>query len=143
MQYLFDIAASRPPDFIIGDPARPYLHRWWVIPRNDSFNVYLHRIMRNDDDRAWHDHPWQSTTIVLRGSMVEVTPDGEKYLKAGDVVHREAVAKHRLKVEPFSCWTLFLTGPWERTWGFWPGDGDTFVPWREYVNVENTGQVRE
>lgn len=141
MQYLFDIADSRPPDFVIGDPARPYLKRWWVIPRNDNFNVYLHHILRNDDDRANHDHPWANTSIILRGSLQEVMPDGTmKFWRAGDVVHRQATDRHRLMVEPFACWTLFLTGPWERSWGFWC-EGERFVPWQEFCKTDNVGEV--
>lgn len=47
----------RAPDFYIGGNANPYLLRWWVIPRNRFFNVYLHKFLRDDDDRALHDHP--------------------------------------------------------------------------------------
>lgn len=25
---------SRKPDFIVGNPDAPYMHRWWMIPRN-------------------------------------------------------------------------------------------------------------
>lgn len=47
---------QRLPDFVIGDdPDRPYLRRWWIVPRNEYCNVYLHEILRSDDDRAGHD----------------------------------------------------------------------------------------
>jgi hypothetical protein len=39
----------RPPDFIIGGAARPYIQRWWLVPRNRWFNIYLHRIMRDGE----------------------------------------------------------------------------------------------
>ena len=42
----------RDPDFVIGRPGKPYLLRWWVIQRNRWFNIYLHQILENDDDRA-------------------------------------------------------------------------------------------
>ena len=51
---------TRAPDFVIG---ADYLRRWWVIPRNDSQNVYLHDIRKSDDDRALHDHPWPKGTL--------------------------------------------------------------------------------
>ena len=62
----------RPPDFVIGGSDRPYMHPWWLIPRNPWFNVYLHRIMRSDDDRALHDHPWVNCSVLLEGSYVEL-----------------------------------------------------------------------
>ena len=62
----------RPPDFIIGEPANPYLIRWWVIPRNRWFNIYLHEIRRSDDDRALHDHPWLNCSILLHGGYFSI-----------------------------------------------------------------------
>jgi hypothetical protein len=58
----------RDPDFVIGRAGRPYLRRWWVIPRNRWFNIYLQEILQDDDDRALHDHPWVNCSIILRGS---------------------------------------------------------------------------
>ena len=43
-------ALGRQPDFVVGKPEDPYLLRWWVIPRNKRFNVYLHKFLRSDDD---------------------------------------------------------------------------------------------
>jgi hypothetical protein len=58
----------RAPDFLIGGADDPYIRRWWVIPRNRWFNVYLHQFLRSDDDRALHDHPWANCSILLRGA---------------------------------------------------------------------------
>ena len=41
----------REPDFIIGGAERPYIRRWWIIPRNKLFNIYLHQVLRDDDER--------------------------------------------------------------------------------------------
>jgi len=35
----------RKPDFVIGRAGAPYLERWWVIPRNRWFNIYLHHFL--------------------------------------------------------------------------------------------------
>lgn len=61
---------ERPPDFEVGDG---YLGRWFIIPRNRWFNVYLHRFTGSDDDRALHDHPWWSLSIMLAGALDEHT----------------------------------------------------------------------
>src|SRR3546814_8204117 len=42
----------RKPDITIGGEDNPYLRRWYIIPRNRWFNVYLHEFLRDDDDRA-------------------------------------------------------------------------------------------
>jgi hypothetical protein len=48
-----------------------YMERWWWVPRNWALNVYLHIVRRSDDDRALHDHPWFSFSIVLDGGYFE------------------------------------------------------------------------
>ena len=60
-----NVSDKRPPDFIIGDPKDPYMLRWWVIPRNKWFNIYLHLFLHSDEDRAEHTHPWISISCLL------------------------------------------------------------------------------
>ena len=128
---------SRDPDFIVGDNQ---LRRWWIIPRNEWGNVYLHEVLKSDDDRALHDHPWANTSIILFGEYIDVTPDGEFQRKAGDVIHRKAADSHRLVVpEGGRAISLFTTGPWERDWGFHCPKG--WVYWKDFTNPENYGEV--
>ena len=106
----------RQPDFVIGDN---YLRRWWVVPRNEGCNVYLHEINRSDDDRALHDHPWDNTSQLLLGSYIEHTPEGSFQRVAGDIVTRKATDAHRLNIVPGEkAVSLFMTGPKLREWGF-------------------------
>ena len=121
----------RAPDFIIGDS---YLLRWWVIPRNPFFNIYLHRIGRNDDDRALHDHPWWNISIVLKGAYREHMPDGTRVLKRGAWALRGATALHRLEVVKGPVWTLFITGRRVREWGFQCTKG--WVHWKDFTTVD-------
>ena len=125
------------PDFIIGDN---YLRRWWIIPRNEYSNVYLHEILQSDDDRALHDHPWASTSFIIYGSYIEHLPDGVQHVrKAGDVIHREANQLHRLEIpENGRAVSLFITGPKIREWGFQCPNG--WVHWSDFVG-EDTGQI--
>lgn len=130
----------RPPDFIIGPHSNPYLRRWWVIPRNKRANIYLHEILHSDDDRALHDHPWFNISIILRGEYWEHTPEGVFYRRAGSIVFRRAGASHRLEVrDGRPCWTLFLTGPVVREWGFHCPKG--WRHWRDFVDERDTGAV--
>lgn len=77
------LMTSRPADFVIGKEDDPYLMRWWVLPRNKFFNVYLHLFMRSDDDRALHDHPWWNASFVLDGGYFEHMPKW-KYMNPND-----------------------------------------------------------
>jgi hypothetical protein len=137
------ISLSRAPDFIIGEPDRPYMRRWWLIPRNRFFNVYLHKILRSDDDCALHDHPWANISVLLDGFYIEhtIAPGGvnhRRLFSAGDVKFRRAVAAHRLEVSPGAiCWSLFITGPVLRSWGFHCPAG--WVHWRDFTNTVDGG----
>lgn len=127
---------SRFADVTIGPSSNPYLRRWWLVPRNEFANVYLHEILRSDDDRAMHDHPWGNMSFILEGGYREHTPDGVFIRRAGYVGYREATDRHRLEVLPGErALTLFYTGPKVRDWGFWCPQG--FVPWQDFTAGEN------
>ncbi len=159
---------KRRPDFVIGPAADPYMLRWWLIPRNRFFNVYLHKFLRSDDDRALHDHPWPSIGMILKGSYIEHMPrDPRAWLEEDDrstitrlrkpfrPVLRGSRFIHRIELmqelEPLiprwgmsivklkPVWTLFITGPKIRDWGFWCPQG--FRPWQEFVSVRPGGNA--
>lgn len=149
------LCRHRPPDFVIGKADSVYMNRWWVIPRNRWFNVYLHQVVRDDDDRALHDHPWVNLSIVLKGGYWEVVPE---YRPSNDwpvpptrtiwrgprsIVLRRPSAAHRLVVgnvhERGPCWSLFITGPKVREWGFWCSRG--WVVWTDFVSPGHAGEI--
>lgn len=141
---LLAIATSRPPDFIIGGEHDPYLWRWFIIPRNRFFNIYLHHFMRSDDDRALHDHPWWNVSIILTGGYVEHTIAAGGINKrvrydAGAIKARRARYAHRVELTTGPCWTLFITGPRLREWGF--HCPKRWVPWREFVDRTDSGSI--
>lgn len=70
------------PHMVIGGTNDPYLLRWYLIPRNPIVNVYLHKFLRSDDDRALHDHPWWFVSLILRGQYDEVTNAGRQRRQA-------------------------------------------------------------
>lgn len=119
---------KRPPDLIIGDR---YLRRWYILPRNRVFNIYVHQYVGSDDDRAMHDHPWWSFSILLKGELLEHDKGGVMLLKAGDIRLRSAKYAHRLELITGTAWTLFITGPKVRDWGFHCPKG--WRHWREYT----------
>lgn len=141
--------AKRWPDFVIGNPEDPYMLRWFIIPRNRFFNIYLHQVLKDDDDRALHDHPWASLSIMLEGELTEIfaKSDGEtltskklyREIKQGQIVYRRGKFAHRLMVRNGEAKTLFITGPRFRKWGFYCDHSWRF--WRDFTNSENTGEV--
>ena len=150
----------RAPDQVItrrGDGSyNPYMLRWFLF-RSKRFDwmprLYLHKFLRSDDDRAPHDHPWWFISILLHGSYVEYRWDKDD-IKTMRVRHSPSIAfrglstKHRVElfadahivrqngmlmrneVNFHPVWTLILTGPDVRAWGFWCGD--QFIPHRKF-----------
>jgi len=129
----------RPPDQIIGGRDDPYMLRWCLLPENNLFNVFLHCILRDDGDTALHDHPWGSVSIILKGAYREMLPDfsqaptpyqrvtdvplRSRVRRAGNACFRRAVTAHRLEIVKGPVWTLFITGPCVREWGFHHPEG--------------------
>lgn len=154
----------REPDVVIGrgNPLGPYLLRWFVIPRNRFFNVYLHKFLRSDDDRALHDHPWANCSVLLRGCYNEHTIDAggvhqRRLLQAGAVrIRWSGKFAHRVELlhpaiaigngtpkafgAPIPCWTLFITGPRYRAWGFHcPDQG--WIHWERFTADDDRGAI--
>lgn len=158
-------ACNRTPDFVIGGAERPYLQRHWLLPRNRFFNVYVHQFLRSDDDRALHDHPWLfNASWLIDGEYIEHTIEEGGIAvatprKAGDWKFRWGRAPHRVELReipawrgqlgpgvictpapiPLACWTVFVTGPVVRVWGF--HCPRRWVPWQEFVSDRDAGSV--
>lgn len=146
-------AFNREP-FVIGQDD-PYLLRWFLIPRNPYLNVYLHKFLRSDDDRALHDHPWWFLSLLLKGGYIEHRDDGSVVRrKRGSVAVRRANMLHRVElvhgyksvwdaangVQPseLPAWTLFFTGPKVREWGFKCPKG--WLHWKEFDKRNGCGE---
>jgi hypothetical protein len=117
---------------------------------------FLHQIVGSDDDRALHCHPWLNCSVILRGGYTEIVPlsqhqhaaldyasgyTAEHRRAVGDVIVRSGSARHRLVHNPQlgDTWTLFLTGPVYRRWGFHCRNG--WRHWRAFVSARDKGTV--
>lgn len=144
------VAKRRPPDVCIGPEAErdsshrgtgahdsDYLRRWWLIPRNRFFTVYLHQFLASDDDKALHDHPYHCVSVILRGGYYEHINGRKRWRYESDVVFRRASTPHRIELQeggfdklPYPAWSLFIGAPRVREWGFHCATG--WVPWTRY-----------
>lgn len=135
---------KRPPDFVVRRASgEPYMRRWWIIPRNRWFNIYLHEFLGSDEDRAHHDHPWFNLSILISGQYTEVSikrggTERRVLRQTPAFKFRSPWAAHRIEIDR-PCWTLFITGPVVRTWGFHCRKG--FVPWQKFVSDRDAGSV--
>lgn len=142
--FLVRVVAKRKPDVVIGGEEKPYMLRWWLIPRNRFFNLYLHHFRRSDDDHALHDHPWCNVSLLLEGTYTEHTiAKGGVHRKhrfeAGALKFRWATYAHRIELTDGFCWSLFITGPKIREWFFHCTRG--LVHWRDYTKTDRPGEI--
>lgn len=139
-KFAIGVMRQRDPDIVIGAKddknTQDYLLRWYIIPRNRFFNIYLHRFNRSDDDRSLHDHPWWSLSLILRGGYIEHTLKGLKCFHPGAIKFMVGSKNHRVELfkidgRTVTATTLFITGPKYREWGFYCGGN-----WKHWTNFE-------
>jgi hypothetical protein len=130
----------------------PYLVRWSLD--FGAFTVKLHHILRSDEDRDMHDHPWSFVSVILWGGYWEHRPDPwaheseagaaarhvsyRRWFGPGSVLRRPAPSIHRLEL-PLgkTAWSLVFTGRRLREWGFHTVCG--WIPWRQYNDAKEEG----
>lgn len=147
-----------------------YMSRWWVFNPyptssqnrrrwNLPISIRVHHIVRPDDDRAMHDHPWNARTIILRGWYVEKRPSDLEKAGLSDQtigVINEAIEAGKYEVAEYftrrpgdtatlrvgeyhtitdvsegGVYTLFISGKWRADWGFLVNG--VKVWWRTYL----------
>jgi hypothetical protein len=129
-----------------------YMNRWWLFnphqPNSDGegrefpelASVRIHQILRADNDRDLHNHPWDARTIILKGWYDELR-EGENgrivhaKRRAGDTAAISAKTFHTITaVAPETVWTMFFMGRKVQPWGYATERG--FVHWSEYLAAE-------
>lgn len=84
-------------------------------------SIRLHHWFHSDDARYFHDHPWWFLTLILAGGYTDANPAGNDRMTPGTIRYRPALHSHTVKVDPGGCWSILITGPKTRRWGFWVG----------------------
>ncbi|MCY1429331.1 hypothetical protein D9M71_452450 [compost metagenome] len=145
------------------DGSKLYMARWWLLNPYDRnshkpkywwfpWSIRIHHILRPDDDRDLHDHPWDARTVILRGWYAEQrladeqltsllkAPSGAQVTefidrRAGDTATLNHGEYHRIdQVSPGGVFTMFITSRWQGEWGFLV-DGEK-VHWKKYTGEQ-------
>lgn len=135
-----------------------YMKRWWVFNPYSSGShavkyrwlpsVRIHHILREDYDRALHDHPWNARTIILRGWYNEAREPYGYYFQPRRLFTRATGSTCAIRFKEYhkitavsngGVWTLFITWKYRGTWGFFV-DG-VKIPYKEYLQLDNSIQI--
>jgi hypothetical protein len=106
--------------------------RRWRLLSGSWGNIYLHAIYKSDEDGHLHDHPWDYTSICLKGSFIEQVPGIREVFNGNiiktyvynhvspfKVIRRNAEAFHKLyRLKSPVVYTLFFTGSRRKEWGY-------------------------
>jgi len=123
--------ASRLPSLDIRPHAAPYLTRyfcagWNPITKQSGPALFLHHFVASDPNDAVHSHPWTwGASLILVGGYTEhrCADNGRHTVHtytAGDVNVLQPGDRHRIDLLGADCWTLFLAGPYQQAWQFFP-----------------------
>ncbi len=100
------------------------------------FGLRIHKILRSDNDRELHDHPFSFVSVILWGGYTQHTissfdgRDIERFYRPGSVIFRRAEDAHRLTLKT-PTWTFVIRGRMRRDWGFHTSDG--WVHYRKFI----------
>ncbi len=131
---------------------KPYVTRFYIKHNGRFPGIYLHHFYQSDPDRDLHNHPWAwSFSLILtggynelrfeasEGSLAHLEPTvydrkapGYNFIR-GDTFHRVI-----LKDLKAGAWTIFVSGPDVKDWGFMTPRG--FVPHQKYLGLEKPFQ---
>lgn len=113
----------------------PYMVRYKIF-RCRWFKIFLHHILRSDEDPELHDHPWDFISLILWEGYHEVlqgrTGATIRRVRCGAVVRHRAADAHRLILDR-PAWTLVGVTGKKRTWGFYDFD-DRWMSYRDFFD---------
>lgn len=116
-----------------------YLSRYYLFRKPVKWlpSVYLHCFHASDEDQELHDHPWSSSfSIILSGSYREEFRENglvkSRIMKPGMINLVSGNKFHRIDLETEKVWTLFVSGPKSKNWGFWNRNTGKYVDWKTH-----------
>lgn len=142
-------AMNRPYFDIYNEDGALYMRRWWLLPKfalgkDENGNPFpkkwvswfaprLHHIVRPDEDRHLHDHPFNYRTMIIEGWYLEEDIWGSvKLCDTGSTRTGTAQTFHKInEISDGGVWTIFITKRRVHDWGFLV-DGRK-VHWKEYI----------
>lgn len=130
---------------IISQEGVLHFQRWRVIA-TPWFNLYVHHILQSDQDRHFHDHPWNFRSLILRGSYRERVSYPPYFFsihsyryQAGEIAYHERRDAHHITLLTPSVWSLVLTTGRKRDWGYQTKNG--WVDHQTYRKLKNEGKL--
>ncbi len=132
---------------IVSKKGEVHFQRYRIL-QTSLFSIYIHHILKSDEDKHPHNHPFSFLSIILKGGYVERLWNlkNNKYEMdytaslAGSYIYRNTKQFHHITlVDP--TWTLVFVG--KRTndkWGYLLNN-QSILDNESYRILKNTGKL--
>lgn len=124
---------------------KDYIYRWSLwLPFGLSLKI--HKIVRPDNDRCEHDHPWWFVRVILYGGYLEVVK-GQKHNRLPwrpwafwRVYPCLPSFQHKItRLHKKANWSLVLCGRNKGYWGFITKKG--WIHWKKFLTAGKNAVV--
>lgn len=115
----------------------------WRLLTTPWFDVNLHGIYKEDQDKHLHNHPWNILTIILYGFYTEELEDKKEVLRwPFSVAYRDKSQFHKIQMlHSKVVYTLAITSKGTSDWGY--KVNGIFVDHKTYREQKNKKMLRE
>jgi hypothetical protein len=110
------------------------------------FNLYLHQILKSDQDNYFHDHPWAFFSLILMGCYEELFTRAPwhdeifyRRYRVGQIASHSPQDAHSLTLLSPVVWTLVLTTGRERVWGYQVNN--KWINFKTYRQLKRDGKL--
>jgi hypothetical protein len=142
---------------IISKEGKVHFRRYRLLA-TPWFNIYIHQILKSDEDAHFHDHPWNFLSYILKGSYHErwtsypdhkweydtvwssLPPQNLFKMKPRRVIRHHAQDAHSITILTPEVWTLVFTSGRARVWGYQTPQG--WIDFKTYRQLKNEGKLR-
>ena len=99
----------------------------WRLIHTPWFGIYLHKWIKPDPRKTFHNHPWPFLSIILSGAYLEKRINGERWVWWFNLVRRKDF--HTVTTILPNTWSLMLVGRDRGTWGYLDPD---YIPFDQH-----------
>lgn len=123
----------------------------WKFVELPWFGIYIHKILKSDEDLHPHSHPWDFISLILKGGYWEYdkTLFERKLFQVFSVNKKQNSEFHKIDLV-MPTWTLIIRG--RKRWGW--ADGVKVSDWNYWVDgkmvnhqvyrhLKNNGELKD
>jgi hypothetical protein len=115
-----------------------YFKRWELLKLPFGY-IYLHQILRADEDGHLHDHPYDFVSLIIKGGYIEQVDSGKVFFrnrKLLSAVYMPATGiYHKIYKLHAPTWSLVFASNRKHHWGYKYKDG--WVSNEEYRRLKH------